>query len=55
MPGFGFLVLEFENNIVILEISTLEFAKLLNFTKTKCLYLISKMPEVGIFEQKCLV
>ena len=41
---------EFENNIVIFEISTVEFVCLQNFAKKqKCLNLGSKMPYLGIF------
>ena len=44
MPDLGIFGLEFENNIVIFEISILEFAYLQNFVKKqKCLNLGSKM------------
>ena len=40
MPDLGIFGLEFENNIVIFEISTLKFVKLQNFAKNKkCLNL----------------
>ena len=42
--------LEFENNIVIFEIGTLEFVKFQNLAKKqKCLNLESKMSYLGIF------
>ena len=47
---FGIFWLEFENNILIFEISTLNFIKLQNFLeKWKCLNLGPKMPYLGIF------
>ena len=50
MLYFGIFGLEFENNFVIIEISTLEFVQLQNFAKKqKCLNLASKMPYLGIF------
>ena len=50
MPDLGIFGLEFENNIVIFEISTLQFVYLQNFTKKqKCLNLGPKMPYLGIF------
>ena len=50
MPDLGIFGLEFENNIVIFEISTLQFVYLQNFTKKqKCLNLGRKMPYLGIF------
>ena len=50
MPYLGIFGLEFENNIVIFEINTLEFVKLLNpVKKWKCLTLGPKMPYLGIF------
>ena len=50
MPDLGIFGLEFENNIVIFEISTLEFVQLQNFAeKQKCLNLGPKMPYLGIF------
>ena len=53
---FGYFGLEFENNIVIFEISTLEFVWLQNFAKKqKCLNLEPKMPYLGVFDQKCLI
>ena len=56
MPDLGILGLEFENNIVIFEISTLEFVQLQNFAeKQKCLNLGPKMPYLGIFDQKCFI
>ena len=46
----GILGLEFENNIVILEISTLDFALLQTFAeKQKCVNLRPKMVYLGIF------
>ena len=54
MPDLGILGLEFENNIVIFEISSLEFIELLNLTeKQKCLNLGPKMPYLGIFDKNC--
>ena len=47
MPHLGIFELELENNIVRLEISTLEFVQLQNFVK--CLNLGLKMPNLGIF------
>ena len=53
---FEYFGLEFENNIVIFEISTLEFVWLQNFAKKqKCLNLEPKMPYLGVFDQKCLI
>ena len=50
MPYLGIIGLEFENNIVIFEISTLKLVKLSNFVKKlKCLNLKPKMPYLGIF------
>ena len=50
MSHLGIFGLEFENNIVIFEISTLEFVKLQNFAKKqKCLNLGPKIPHLGIF------
>ena len=50
MPDLGIFGLEFENNIVIFEISTLQFVYLQNFTKKqKCLNLGPKIPYLGIF------
>ena len=51
MPYLGIFRLEFENNIVIFEISTLEFAQVQNFVKKKqnCLILGPKMPYLGVF------
>ena len=50
MPDLDIFGLEFENNFVIFEISTLEFAYLQNFAeKQKCLNLGPKMPYLGIF------
>ena len=47
---------EFENNIVIFEISTVEFVCLQNFAKKqKCLNLGSKMPYLGTFDQKFFI
>ena len=56
MPDLGILGLEFENNIVIFEISSLEFIELLNLTeKQKCLNLGPKMPYLGIFDKNCFL
>ena len=50
MLYFGIFGPEFENNFVIIEISTLEFVQMQNFAKKqKCLNLTSKMPYLGIF------
>ena len=49
MPYLGIFDLEFEKNIVIFEISTLEFIKLQNCAEKKCLNLGSKMPYLGFF------
>ena len=47
---FGIFALEFENNIVIFEISTLEFVKLQSFVKKQnCLILGPKNAFLGIF------
>ena len=49
MPDLSTFGLEFENNIVIFEISTLKFVFLQNLTeKQKCLNLGPKMPDLGI-------
>ena len=49
MPYLGVFGLEFENNIVMFEISTLEFVLLQNFDKKlKCLNLGPKMPYLGV-------
>ena len=56
MADLGIFGLEFENNIVIFEISTLEFVYLQNLAlKQKWLNLKSKMPYLGSFDQKCLI
>ena len=56
MPDLCIFGLEFENNFVIFEITTFEFAKLQKFTKKqKCLNLGPKMPCLGIFDQECLI
>ena len=56
MPDLCIFGLEFKNNIVIFEISTLEFVKLQNFAKKQnCLNLGPKTPYLGIFDQKCLI
>ena len=53
MIYLGILGLEFENNIVIFEISTLEFVYLQNFVrKRKCLNLGQKKPYFGTFGQE---
>ena len=50
MPDLCIFALESENNIVIFEISTLEFAELQTFAKKqKCITLGTKMPYFGIF------
>ena len=50
MPYLGIFELEFENNIFIFEISTLELVYLQNFgKKQKCLNLGLKMPYFGTF------
>ena len=50
MPDFCILGLEFENIIVIFEISTLEFVKFQNFAeKQKYLNFGPKMPYLGNF------
>ena len=47
MPDLGVFGLEFENNIALFEISTLEFVYLQNFTKKhKCLNLGPKMSDL---------
>ena len=52
----GILQIEFEKNIGISEISTLEFGNLKNLMgKQKCLNLETKMPYLGIFDQKCFI
>ena len=50
MPCLGNFGVKFENNIVMFEISTLEFGKLRNFVKKlKCLNLGPKMAYLDIF------
>ena len=50
MPYLGIFGLEFENNIEIIEISTLEFVITQIFAKKqKCLNLKPKIPYLGIF------
>ena len=50
MLDLGILGLKFENTIVIIEISALEFPLLQNFMhEYKCLHLGSKVPCLGIF------
>ena len=50
MPYLSTFAMEFENNIVIFEISILKFAYLQNFTKKrKCLNSVPKMADFGIF------
>ena len=49
MSYLGIFELEFEKNIVIFEISTLEFIKLRNCAEKKSLNLRSKMPYLGFF------
>ena len=49
MPDLAIFGLEFENNIVIFEMSTLKSVYLQNFTKKqKCLTLGPKVPDLGI-------
>ena len=56
MLHLGSFGLEFENNIVKFEISTLEFVYLQNFAKKqKYLNLGLKLLSLGIFNQKCLI
>ena len=56
MPYLAIFGLEFENNIVIFEISTLVFAKLQTFAeKQKYLNLGPKMPYLNIFDKKYLI
>ena len=51
MLDLGIFELEFENNIVKFEISTLKLFCLQNFTKKyKCLNFGPKMPDLGIFD-----
>ena len=53
MPDLEILGLEFENNIVIFEISTLEFVQLPNIMeKQQCLNLEPNMPDFCIFGQE---
>ena len=55
IPDLAIFGLEFENNILIFEISTLEFALLQNFEeKRKCLNVGRKMLYLGTFDQKML-
>ena len=56
IPDLGIFGLEFENNIFILQISTLEFVLLQNFEeKQKCLNVGRKMLYLGTFDQKCFI
>ena len=56
MPDLGNFGLEFENNIVIFEINTLEFVYCQNLAeKQKCLNLGPKRLYLGIFGQKCFI
>ena len=49
MPDLAIFGLEFENNILIFEMSTLKSAYLQHFTKKqKCLTLGPKVPDLGI-------
>ena len=53
MPDFDIFGLEFEINVVIIEISTLKLVLFQNFVKKqKCLNLGPKMPDLCIFDQK---
>ena len=53
MPYLSIFRREFKKNIVIFEISTLEFVLLQNFEKKqKCLNLGPKIPYLGILELK---
>ena len=55
IPYLGIFGLEFENNFVIFEISTLKFLYLQNFMKKqKCLNLGPKSTYSGIFDQNSL-
>ena len=55
MPDLRIFGLEFENNVVICEISTLKLVQLKNFVKKqKCLNLGPKMPDLSIFAKKAL-
>ena len=49
IPDLGIFALEFENNIVTFEISTLKFVYLRNFTEKKYLNSGPKMPDLGMF------
>ena len=50
LPYLGIFGLEFEDNFIIFEFSTLDFVKLQNFAKKqKCLNLGTKMPYGRIF------
>ena len=53
MPYLGVFGLEFQKNYCHIEISTLKFVYLQNFTKKqKCLNSGPKMPDLGIFGLK---
>ena len=55
MPDLGIFGLEYENNIVIFEINTLELVLLQNFAeKQKYLNLGPKMPYLGILTKNTL-
>ena len=56
MPDLGIFGLEFENNIVIFEISTLEFVYFQNFMeRQKHLNFGPKMPYLCIFDEKWFI
>ena len=56
MPDFAIFRLEFEDNIVIFEISTLEFVSLQNFAeKRKCLNSGPKCLIWVFLTKKCLI
>ena len=56
MPDLGIFRLEFEDNIVIFEISTLEFVSLQNFAeKQKCLNSGPKCLIWVFLTKKCLI
>ena len=49
IPDLGSFQLEFENSIVIIEISTLNFCLLAKFREKKRLNLEGKIPDLSIF------
>ena len=55
-PDLVIFALQFENNFVIFEISTLKFVYFQIFTKNqKCKNLKPKMPDLCIFAKKCVI